>query len=69
MARKINVFTSLIFAYSIIICLTCKKDFAKNEVTNNRIQLRNAPISPLVQQNTNVTPSIFTSYLKGHTNP
>lgn len=29
MARKINVLTLLIFAYSFVVCLTCKKDFSK----------------------------------------
>ena len=30
--RKINVFTFLIFAYSIVVCLTCKRDFSHGTV-------------------------------------
>lgn len=30
MMRKINIFTFLIFVYSVIICLTCKRDFSQD---------------------------------------
>jgi predicted HNH restriction endonuclease len=30
MARKINILTCLIFIYSIVVCLTCKRDFSQN---------------------------------------
>lgn len=32
MARKINIFTFLIFVYSVVICVTCKRDFAQDTV-------------------------------------
>ena len=55
MTRKINVFTFLIFIYSIIICMTCKRDFSdgysKFDKVNDRfLQVNNILVPVSIDQ-------------------
>ncbi|MCF8294315.1 MAG: hypothetical protein K9I70_10930 [Chitinophagaceae bacterium] len=51
MRRKINLFTLLIFVYSIVICLTCNRDFSavisKPSSTEGRFLLVNNQVIPI----------------------
>jgi hypothetical protein len=51
MRRKINLFTLLIFVYSIVICLTCNRDFSavisKPSSTEGRFLLVNNQVIPV----------------------
>ena len=62
MTRKINILTLLIFVYSVVICLTCKRDFSQqsasipqkhyNEVIlADKILVPTVAVSPLVTTN------------------
>jgi hypothetical protein len=57
MERKINLFTALIFAYSIIVCKVCKKDEATSDVfaTAKINSIQDRELSKEISSNTNPT--------------
>ena len=53
MTRKLNILTLLIFAYSVVVCLTCKRDFSHQSAQTsqkhyNEVILADKMVVPLV---------------------
>jgi hypothetical protein len=53
MANKINIFTLLIFAYSIIVCTVCKKESVSNSQILTSDTTLNHHIKQVMHNNTN----------------
>lgn len=48
MDRKINLFTLMIFAYSVVVCSVCKKD-AVNESTSGNFKTSEMNVQPRIE--------------------
>lgn len=46
MKTKINIFTLLIFAYSIVVCITCKRDFSGEYEAKTVSPKKIQPVTP-----------------------